>query len=100
MGPPVDKDDPDLGDVWIDTNNDAYVWTEQGWDNVGAISGPAGADGADGTDGQDGEQGEQGEQGLPGTGITAKGSLPYVGPPVDKDDPDLGDVWIDTNNDA
>ena len=77
VGPPTDKDNPESGDVWIDTNNDAWVWTEDNnWDNVGKISGPEGADGADG---QDGAQGPEGPQGPVGTGIAAKGSLDYVG---------------------
>ena len=46
VGPPL-FDGTETGDVWIDTNNEAFVWTEQGaWDNVGAISGPAGANGS------------------------------------------------------
>ena len=88
----------ETGDVWIDVNNDAWVWTEENdWDNVGNISGPAGDDGADG---QDGAQGPEGPQGPVGTGIAAKGSLDYVGPPTDKDDPESGDVWIDSADDA
>ncbi|NKB40246.1 MAG: hypothetical protein GKR86_04175, partial [Ilumatobacter sp.] len=97
VGPPTDKD-PDIGDVWIDVNDDAWVWTEDdGWENVGKISGPAGTDG---TNGQDGAQGPEGPQGPVGTGIAAKGSLDYVGPPTDKDNPASGDVWIDTADDA
>ena len=88
----------ETGDVWIDTNNDAWVWTEDNnWDNVGKISGPEGADGANG---QDGAQGPEGPQGPVGTGIAAKGSLEYVGPPTDKDNPETGDVWIDSADDA
>ena len=38
----------DTGDVWIDTNNEAWVWTEADtWDDAGNIQGPAGADGQD-----------------------------------------------------
>ena len=41
----------DTGDVWIDVNNEAWVWTEDdAWDDAGNIQGPAGADGADGQD--------------------------------------------------
>jgi len=49
-GPPS-FDGTDTGDVWIDTNNEAWVWTDQdAWDDAGNIQGPAGADGADGQD--------------------------------------------------
>ncbi|MDG0976576.1 MAG: hypothetical protein P8O21_08775 [Ilumatobacter sp.] len=98
VGPPVGIVEPDIGDVWFDANNDAWVWTEDdGWENVGKISGPEGADGANG---QDGAQGPEGPQGPVGTGIAAKGSLEYVGPPTDKDNPETGDVWIDSADDA
>ena len=34
--------------MWIDTDNEAWVWTEQdAWDDAGNIQGPAGADGQD-----------------------------------------------------
>jgi hypothetical protein len=38
----------DTGDVWIDVNNEAWVWTEADtWDDAGNIQGPAGAAGQD-----------------------------------------------------
>jgi len=55
-GPPS-FDGTDTGDVWIDVNNEAWVWTDQGaWDDAGNIQGPAGADGADGQDAESPER--------------------------------------------
>ena len=87
------------GDVWIDVNNDAWVWTEderlgQRRQNLRSCRRQTAANG------QDGAQGPEGPQGPVGTGIAAKGSLDYVGPPTDKDNPASGDVWIDTADDA
>jgi hypothetical protein len=52
-GPPL-FNGTDTGDVWIDVNNEAWVWTDDDtWDDAGNIQGPTGPAGADGADGQD-----------------------------------------------
>ena len=59
VGPPVGKVDPDIGDVWTDVNEDAWVWTEEGkWENVGNIQGPKGETGPVGPQGPAGQGAE------------------------------------------
>ena len=62
--------------MWIDSADDAWVWTEEGkWDNVGNISGPPGKDGATGSKG---DQGDTGPQGLPGADAESPARVIWV----------------------
>ena len=95
-----------VGDLWLDDNQDGWVTTEQGqWVNVGPMQGAPGQDGADGAPGPQGEvgpigpEGPQGPAGEDGQGITVKGALGGVGPPVFSGDA-TGDIWLDTNLDG
>lgn len=95
-----------VGDLWLDDNQDGWVTTEQGqWVNVGPMQGAPGQDGADGAPGPKGDPGDPGPEGPPGPagedgqGITVKGTIGTVGPPVFQGD-STGDIWIDTNLDG
>ena len=73
VGPPL-FDGDDLGDAWQDPNGDFWVWTDNGWINVGPVQGPPG------------ERGPVGPQGPPGnTGPT--GPTGPAGPKGDQGDP-------------
>ena len=84
VGPPLFPIE-DVGSLWIDTNLDGWVTTEQGaWVNVGPMQGPAGNDGADGATGPQGvpgpvgpagPTGPAGQDGADGQGITVKGTI-------------------------
>jgi hypothetical protein len=61
-GLPTDAED---GDGYL-VDGDLYVWTGEGYENVGTIKGPQGPPGEAGQKGDKGDKGDQGIPGVPG----------------------------------
>ena len=88
VGPPL-FDGEDIGDAWQDPNGDFWVWTDDGWINVGPVQGPEGPRGPTGPQGPPGDTGPtgptgpagpKGDQGDPGEDSTVPGPTGPQGP--------------------
>ena len=66
-----------IGDVWLDSNLDGWVWTGTNWENVGKIQGEQGEQGPEGIQGPEGPPGDA--EDLDGYALLDGSNQPFTG---------------------